>query len=296
MSNLLLHSVSYAGLWGQTFLPVDEFIAKARELGFDGVMLMAKRPHLSILDYGPRERSALRSRLEQHGMTDLCIAGYCNLTADLEHGDIPQREIQVHYIVELARLARDLGGKLVRVFTGYENPAFDLTRQWRLIVESLREAAQRSADLGVTIGVQNHHDVGVGSEALHDLIVAVDQPNCRALFDAWAPALQGEDLASAATLLGGLTAHTTVADYQLRPRYKYQPNLVNYEKQTPYAQAVPMGEGFIDYPAFFKSLRAAGFNGSIAYEMCSPLLHGGDLATLDRYARSFLEYVRREGL
>ena len=56
-------------------------------------------------------------------MTDLCIAGYCNLTADLEHGDIPQREMQVHYIVELARLARRSGRSIVRVFTGYENPA-----------------------------------------------------------------------------------------------------------------------------------------------------------------------------
>ena len=25
---LLLHSVSYAGLWGQSFLPVDAFLAK----------------------------------------------------------------------------------------------------------------------------------------------------------------------------------------------------------------------------------------------------------------------------
>src|SRR6478672_11740030 len=104
MSTLLLHSVSYAGLWGQAFLPVDEVVAKAAKLGFGGVMLMAKRPHVSILDYGRKERAALRSKLEQHGMT-VVIAGYCNLTADLEHADIPQREMQVHYITELARLA-----------------------------------------------------------------------------------------------------------------------------------------------------------------------------------------------
>lgn len=291
MSTLLLHSVSYAGLWGQAFLSVDEVIAKAAELGFGGVMLMAKRPHVSILDYGDKERAALRSRLDQHGMKDLCIAGYCNLTADVEHGDIPQREIQVHYIIELARLARDLGGRLVRVFTGYEDPAGDLTRQWRLIVDCLREASRRAADLGVTIGVQNHHDIGVGYQAMHDLVTAVDQPNCRALFDAWAPALQGEDLNLAAKHLAHLTVHTTIADYQLRPRYKYEPALVNYRAETPYAQAVPMGEGFIDYRSFLQALRGGGFSGSIAYEMCSPLLHGGDLATLDRYARRFLEYM-----
>ena len=53
-SELLLHSVSYAGLWGQHFLSVDAFIDKAAELGYSGVMLMAKRPHISVLDYGGR--------------------------------------------------------------------------------------------------------------------------------------------------------------------------------------------------------------------------------------------------
>ena len=47
-----LHSVSYAGFWrAQAKLSVDEFLVKAKKLGFDGVMLMAKRPHVSPLDY-----------------------------------------------------------------------------------------------------------------------------------------------------------------------------------------------------------------------------------------------------
>lgn len=291
MSTLLIHSVSYAGLWGQAFLSVDQFVEKAAELGFDGVMLMAKRPHVSILDYGPKDRAALRKKMEQHGLRDLCIAGYCNLTADMEHTDIPQREMQVHYIVELARLAHDLGGRLVRVFTGYEHPSASLTAQWRLIVDGLREASKRSADLGVTIGVQNHHDIAVGYESLCDLITAVAEPNCKALFDAWAPALHGVDITAAAQRLAPLTVHTTIADYQLRPRYKYDPTLVNYRAETPYVQAVPMGEGFIDYKAFLAGLSEGGFSGSIAYEMCSPLLHGGEIATLDRYARKFLEFM-----
>lgn len=291
MGTLLLHSVSYAGLWGQAYLPVNEFIAKAADLGFGGVMLMAKRPHVSLLDYGAKERAELRSLLDKRGLRDMCLAGYCNLTADLEHTDIPQREIQIQYIVELARLARDLGGSVVRVFTGYDNPAAPFTTQWRMIVDSLREASQRASDLGITIGVQNHHDIGAGYQAFHDLITAVGEPNCRALFDAWAPALHGADLIAAAKHLAPLTVHTTIADYQLRPRFRYQPALVNYEAQTPYTQAVPMGEGFIDYRAFLKTLTAGGFSGSIAYEMCSPLLHGGDLATLDRYANQFLKFM-----
>ena len=289
----LLHSVSYAGLWGQAFLPVNDFVAKAAELGFDGVMLMAKRPHVSILDYTELQRRALRAYLENRGLPEPVIAGYCNFTADMEHSEVPMREMQVHYIMELAQLARDLGGRIVRVFTGYEHPAADVNRQWRLIVDCLQEASRRAADLDIIIGVQNHHDIAVGYESFADLLAAVAEPNCKALFDAWAPALHGADLITAAKRLAPVTVHTTVADYQLRPRYTYHPALVNYTSETPYAQAVPMGEGFIDYPGFFQAMKDGGFHGSVAYEMCSPLLHGGDIGTLDRYARRFLEYMQQ---
>lgn len=288
----LLHSVSYAGLWGQAALTVDQFVDKAAELGYNGVMLMAKRPHVSVLDYGPAEREALRSRLERLKLRRVCVAGYSNFTADLEHGDIPNREMQIAHVVELARLAHDLGGTLVRIFTGYENPAATYGQQWKLIVECLRECAQRAAHWGVIIGVQNHHDIAAGYDTLYDLLETVGEPNCRALFDAWAPALQGADLAMAARKLAPFTVHTTVADYQLRPRYKYNPSMVNYESQTPFVQAVPMGEGFINYSAFFDALIEGGFTGTIAYEMCSPLRGGGSMENLDRCARGFLEYMQ----
>ena len=287
----LLHSVSYSGSWRQAFLTTEQFIDKAADLGFNGVLLMAKRPHLSPLDFDGPARARLRSRIEARDLKKVAIAGYNNFTADLEHGEVPQREMQVFYITELARLAHDLGGDLVRVFTGYEHPASNFTAAWNLIVGGLKECAQRAAELGVTIGVQNHHDIGVGWESFHDLINAVNEPNCKALFDAWAPALHGADLVAGARRLAPITAHTTIADYVLRPRYRYHPQLVNYTKETPYVQAVPMGEGFIDYNAFLKALAAGGFAGSVAYEMCSPLIDGGGMETLDRYARRFLEWI-----
>lgn len=291
MSTLLLHSISYAGLWGQPALTVEQFIAKAAELGFGGVMLAAKRPHVGLLDYNKAARTRLRKKLEQHRLTDLCLAGYCNLSADLDHPDVPTAEIQTLYLIELARLAADLGGDKVRIFTGYEHPAADYSRQLRTIVSCLKEAAGPAQDLGVTFAVQNHHDLAVGYETLHDLITQVNHPAVRAGFDAWAPALHGADLTQAAILMAPVTVHTIVADYVQRPRYKYEPAMVNYRPQLPFIQAVPMGEGFIDYESFFAALRDGGFTGTIAYEMCSPLLHGSDMATLDRYARQFLAWM-----
>ncbi|MBI1787617.1 MAG: sugar phosphate isomerase/epimerase, partial [Acidobacteria bacterium] len=285
--------VSYAGAWGQAFLSVDQVVDKAGELGFQGVMLMAKRPHLSLLDYGQRERAALRQRLEERRMKSVCLAGYNNFTGDWEHGEIPHRDIQVHYIVELARLARDLGGNLVRIFTGYEHPAAGYTAQWNATVAAIRECAQRAAEFGVIIGVQNHHDLAAGYESQYDLIQAVNEPNCKALFDAWAPALHGADLGAAARKMAPLTAHTTVANYQRRPRYHYDGAVVNYTPLTPYVQAVPIDEGFIDYRTFLGEMSAGGFDGTVAYEMCSPLVGGGAIENLDHYARRFIDFITR---
>ena len=293
MGPLVLHSVSYAGLWGQAFLSLDQFVDKASELGFEGVMLMAKRPHLSVLDYKTKECERLRSRLEAHKLRSISVAGYTNFTADAEHGDIPHREMQIQHVTELARMAHDLGGNLVRVFTGYENAAAPYATHWKNLVAALRECARRASDYGVTVGVQNHHDIAVGYETMHDLIREVNEPNCRAMFDAWAVYLHGADLEAAAHKMAPLTVHTTVADYQLRPRYRYHPAVVNYTAEPALVQAVPMGEGSIDYRRFLKALWDGGFEGSVAYEMCSPLLPGGSLESLDACARKFLEYMRK---
>ncbi|MCC6293447.1 MAG: sugar phosphate isomerase/epimerase [Bryobacterales bacterium] len=292
IGHALLHSVSYSGSWGQAFLPLEAFIDKAAALDYDGVMLMAKRPHLSVLDYDAAARRKLRARLESHNLRGLVIAGYTNFTADLEHAEIPHREIQTAHVTELAHMAHDLGGGIVRIFTGYEHPAASPGAQWNLLVSTLKECARRCAQFpDVTLGLQNHHDLAAGWQSMRDLVLAVNEPNLKPLFDAWAPALHGDNLAEAATAMGPLTAHTTVADYQLRPRYKYEPAQVNYTAQTPAALAVPMGEGFIDYAAFCSALVESGFHGSIAYEMCSPLRDGGAEATLDRYAARFVEWL-----
>ncbi len=291
----ILFSVSYSGSWGQAKLSVEEFVDHAAELGFSGVMLGAKRPHLSPLDYDSTAREKLRKQIESRGLRKTVVAGYNNFTADLDHVEVPMREIQIQYITELARLARDVGAGMVRVFTGYESPASSYLAQWNLVVDTLRECAQRAAEFGVTIGVQNHHDVGVDYRSQIDLIQAVNERNCKPLFDAWAPALQGADLLEAAGAMGSLTPHTTIANYQRRPRFHYEPDVINYRAQTPYSQAVPIEEGFIDYRGFLGALRANGFDGSVAYEMCSPILGGGSRENLDKYARLFLKFIESLG-
>ena len=272
-------------------MPLEEIIQRAASLGYDDIMLAGKRPHASLLDMNAAARARIRGTMQTHGVGLACIAGYTNFTADAEHGEVPHREMQIHYVTDLCRMAVELGGKVVRIFTGYEHPLLPYSRAWDLTVAAVKECARGAGDVGAVIAVQNHHDLAGHSDAFLLFLRAVDEPACRAAFDAWSPALQGDDLVSAAKKLASWTVHTTIADYVRVPRFRYQPDLVNYRRDEDYVQAVPVGEGCIDYRMFLTALRDGGFTGTVGYEMCSPLREGNTLEVLDGYARRFIEFM-----
>src|SRR5262249_54968532 len=234
----------------------------------------------------------LKHRLDDLGLRVAVLAGYNDFAVGGEVPDVPLREMQIYTIGEWARLAGELGCPLVRVFTCFEREAVPYQAAWDYAVNCLREASRRAAEFGVALGVQNHHDVAVHHESLADLLTEIGEPNCKACFDAWAPALQGVDLPEAVRRLAPWLVHTTVADYVRRLRYRYAPALVNYVGQDAAVRAVPMGQGFIDYEHFFGALCEVEYSGYVAYEMCSPLRGGGGEENLDRCALAFVDYMR----
>jgi sugar phosphate isomerase/epimerase len=292
-----LHSVSYAGVWrGQARLSVDEFLEKAKELGFDGVMLTAKSPHVSVLDYDAMARKALRSKIESLGLRLVCLAGYTDFTAGVDRAGIPNVEIQACYVGELARLARDLGTDMVRVFTGYERPGISFDAQYAIVLEGLKLAGERAAEYGVTLAVQNHHDIASHHDMMYWLLMEVNLPNVKAAFDLWTPTLQGlnaEQIRAAVLKMQPFIVHTTAAQYVRLPRYGYDDNLINFAEQESLIRAVPMGQGIVDYETFFNALKEIGYQGYVGYEMCAVLSGGGDIENLDKTAKAFLEYVNQ---
>jgi sugar phosphate isomerase/epimerase len=292
-----LHSVSYMGIWrGQATLTVDQFLVKAKELGFDGVMLAAKRPHVSITDYDDTARQKLRARIKELGLDLVCIAGYCDFTAGVDKAGIPNTEIQAVYVGELARLAHDLGTSMVRIYTGYERPEIPYDKQYALVVEGLQMAGKLASKYGVTLAVQNHHDIALHHEAMKWLLDEVNLPNVKAAFDCWSPTLEGlssGEIRQAIITMKPYIVHTTTADYKELPRYKYELNQTNYTKLQSQMRAVPIGEGFLDYKTFINTLKEIGYQGYITYEMCEVLEGGGSVENLDRAAKKFLEYVKQ---
>lgn len=292
-----LHSVSYAGFWrGQARLTVDEFLVKAKELGYDGVMLVAKRPHVSVLDYDEQDCQQLKARIEELGLELVALAGYTDFTAGVDKPGIPNVEIQAAYVGEVAKLARDLGTDMVRIFTGYERPEVPYDKQYGMVVEGLKLAGQEAAKYGVTLAVQNHHDIALHHDVMYWLLEEVNHPNVKAGWDAWSPTLEGlsrEEIRQSIFKMQPYIVNTIAADYVVHPRFTYAHELTNYVTEKPVMRAVPMGEGIIDYEMFIGTLKEIGYQGYIVYEMCEVLRGGGSIENLDRTAKQFLEYVER---
>lgn len=290
---LSLFTVSFAGFWGQARSSLEESIRRVADLGFDGVEIVGKRPHLSPLDVSVEDCARLGDLARTCGIEVSAIAAYTDFTGGMNAAEVPFLEMQIAYIEALAVRARAFGTTLIRVFSSYERDDVPFAQQWQRTVAGIRECADRASEHGVTIGIQNHHDIGVATRTLLELIRQVGRENVIPMFDCWSAHLRGEDLVAGVRQVAPKMQFTTVADYVTLPRSRYRPDLINYQEQSPpFVLAVPMGEGELPYATFFNTLRECGFDGWVSYEMCSPVRDGGEQAVLDRYARAFIEYMK----
>jgi sugar phosphate isomerase/epimerase len=268
-------------------LDLCEFIQRASILGYDSVMLMGKRPHLSPLDATDALLDRIRAQLDRTSVHCSVIAGYTDFSGG-GAAEVPSIEMQIGYVESLSRIAARFGANIVRVFTAYESDRISPAASWERAIAGIRECCDRAERYGVRIAIQNHHDVGVHPDALIEFLREVNRPNCTLGFDAWSVSLLGLDPYETAKRMAPHVSLTTNADYVRLPRANYRPELVNYETGMPdLLRAVPFGEGFIDYSAFFAGLRDGGFDGIAAYEMCSPLRGGGGVENLDNCAKRY---------
>ena len=292
-----LHSVSYAGFWrGQERLTVDDFLEKAKKLGFDGVLLVAKRPHVSPLDYDQAARKRLKEKIEKLGLKLVGLAGYTDFTAGSDKPGIPNVEIQAAYVGEVAKLARDLGTDMVRIFTGYFREGIPYDKQYAAVLDGLKLAGKEAAKYGVTLAVQNHHDIALHHDSMYWLLKEVNMPNVMSGWDAWSPTLEGlssEEIRQSVLKMKPFIVHTIAADYVRMPQFEYKHEYTNYDKIGEVMRAVPMGQGFLDYKTFINTLKEIGYQGYLTYEMCEVLDGGGSIENLDKTAKIFLDYVKQ---
>jgi sugar phosphate isomerase/epimerase len=293
----ILHSVSYSSTWkGQTALSLDAFIDKAKTLGFDGIELMAKRPHASPIDLDGDGRKRVRERIQSKGLELPCIAGYQDFSTDLDHPDMPRLEKELLYLRETVRLAHDLGCNIVRIYSGFLRPDIPYMDQWKWCVDYIREGAQFAENHGVFLALQNHSEITVHHLDVLQMIKEIGSPAMKVALDAPYVLRTGAPVDQAVEDVGSLIVYSTTSDHIRRPiSLHLAPStfkMSGYYNLTRNI-AVPIGEGEVDYPAFFKALRKIGYEDYLAYEICSPIQGGGSEENLDRCAKQSLTQLKK---
>jgi len=293
----ILHSVSYSPAWkGQAALPLDRVIEKAAQLGFDGIELIAKRPHASPLDLSGDDRKRLKETIRSKGLELACLAGYQDFSSGLDHPDMAHFEKELLYMRETVRLASDLGCGIVRIYSGFLRPQIPYEDQWDWCVRYIQEGARFAGDHGVILALQNHSEITVHYEDVLQMVQEVGSPALKVAFDAPYVLKTGEPYEKAVSALSPLIVYSTASDFVQREVAFH--NAPSTFKMTGYytlkrTLAVPVGEGQIDYQRYFRSLRSVGYDSYMAYEICTPIRGGGSEANLDRCAKLSLANLRR---
>jgi sugar phosphate isomerase/epimerase len=294
----ILHSVSYSPAWeGQTPLSLEKVIEKAATLGYDGIELIAKRPHASILDLSESDRKRIGELIASKGLVLPCVAGYQDFADDYLHPDMPKGEKELLYLRESIRLTRDLGSKMLRIYSCFIPPDIARASLWRQCVKYLKEGVKYAEDSGIVLALQNHSELTLHHLDLLRMIEEVSSPNLRVALDPPYICMSEASYEKAVEECRDHIVYSTASDFIRIPNpvNTRVPGFLHYsigyfiltEKKT-----VQLGKGDVDYPRFFSALKKIGYDDYLAYEICSPILGGGAEENLDRYAKEALLYMK----
>ena len=283
-----LYSISYGGIWYKgSALSFEDFCKRAKDFGFDGVELDNKRPMGNPMDMDQKKRDEMKNTLSRYGLGIPCVAANNDFSSP-----VPEiRECQLLMVRETARLARDLGAGLVRLFaarpgvpihngTGtYEfgrdsENFYSFKRQypyvtwidrWNYAKECFREAAKIGEEFGVVMALQNHAPLIRSWKDVLDMVNEINSPWFRICLDL--PIFEKQDkdyIATAVRTIGNLQVHSHFGGEYYRDENKViRPKMLDY-----YAGGI-----MPDYEHYIQLMGEIGYNGYFTFEVCHPLLN-----------------------
>jgi sugar phosphate isomerase/epimerase len=238
------------------------------ELGYDGVELMGREPHLSA-DTSTDEAAALRERLDDLGLAVPCIYTHTGGDGQSE----AERAAELDALDPFLELAAVLDCPVVKHGVGGPPEHRATAEDYETAAEWLARAADRAAESGRAIGVEIHAGtLAESASGAMELIERADRENVVAIHDAGNMYIADADFGhqSVATL-GDRLAHLHVKDLR-RVEDASLPGA--FRTETPDGEATfqhrHLGEGDVDHGELFGALDDAGFDGYATDECAVP--------------------------
>jgi sugar phosphate isomerase/epimerase len=283
-----LYSITYGGIWYEgAALSFEEMARRAKEFGFDGVELDNKRPMGNPMDLNQRRRDEMRNTVTKLGLEIPCVAANNDFSSPIpEH-----RECQLLMVRETARLAKDLGAKIVRLFPawpgvpihegvgtydfvhdhfGYytfmtQYPYATHLDRWNHAKQCLTEAANMGEEFGVVMALQNHPPLIRHWKDTYSLVKEVNSPWLKICLDLpIMEKLDKEYVSDAVHTVGSLQVHSHYGGEYFRDvSGTVRQRVLDYH----------FGEPLPDYTHYIGLMNEIGYNGYFTFELCHPILN-----------------------
>jgi len=299
---LALFTVTYSGHWYRgCHLTLEEQISRAREFGFDGLSIEARRPVACPIDFDRERLLRIRELAESEGVEICAVETMSNFASPI----LEDRERNLLMVKESIRMASILGASIVKVFAAWSGitlrdglATYELARryvypdvttleQWNWCVEGIEEAAGWAEEYGITLALQNHGPIiKPGYESALEMVGEVGADNLKLCLDVPLFGDRQDDayIVEAVEACKDLIVLSHYGSWNFR--------------ETPSGEAVQMPrEGIlINYKAFLRELKRIGYKGFLASEECAPVLINHTyqgVEEVDRRVKAALKYMRK---
>ncbi len=292
------------GYYGGPAVPLLEIFPRARDWGYDGIEIEAKRPHGSPLDLDSAARERIKKVAQDTGLEISCIAAYNDYSSPIDE----HRENELLMTREQIRLAADLGAPIVRLFAQWSGVTrrngcitYDVARynidhryagqtaleRWCYVRECLIEAAKMAENEGVILALQNHEPIIESYLDMLAFIQEVDSPALKACLDRPLLKQHSEDYyREAIRAKGDLMVHT-----------HYGGRFERLDDGTIVRLRGPLQSQQADDAEFVRIAKEEiNYSGHTGYELCSPVLIDHRHAGLDYalgQAKLACDYMRQ---
>jgi inosose dehydratase len=248
--------------WLGDFIPVETCLAEARAAGFSGIELGRKMP---------KQGNALREVLDRHGLR--LVGGWysgklierdakAEIAALQDHLKLHQAcgaEIMV-FAETSGDIINDVGARRSA------RPQIASAAAWKTFGERASEVADYLADQGVHMAF--HHHMGTVVESVEDIrrLMENTRPSVGLLLDTGHLTYGGGDPVAAINTFAKRINHVHCKDIR---RYALE---ACRRRDASFSEAIlsgiftAPGDGLVDYPAVFHSLRGASYQGWVVQE------------------------------
>jgi sugar phosphate isomerase/epimerase len=258
------------------------------------------------MDLDQKKKDDMRNSLARYGLEIPCVAANNDFSSPVpEH-----RECQLLMVRETAKLAKEMGAGIVRLFAAWSGVpihegtgTYDFSRdqngnyyfqsqypyatfldRWNFTRECLREAARMGEEYGVVMALQNHAPLIRTWKDTFDLVQEVNSPWLRVCLDL--PIFENLDkeyVANAVRTVGKLQVHSHFGGEYFRD----ENNMVRQK-----AISGRFGRPLPDYSHYMGLMNEIGYKGWFTFELCHPVINEDHTPAGIEYVNEQINFAR----